>query len=259
MKDLLVADLLRIVWRPLARASGVVMIIAIMVAGVVVFVRSGGNHSFNPLTGVRTAMQDAAIPLALVGFVLGASLLGADYTSRALTTLCTWEPRRHRVLATRATACAAVTACLSLAALLLLTVALVPAALAHSTGDAPTATWYFSTVGLAVRCALLAAAVSVIGVACAAIGRSTVAAFISIAVYWLVVQQAALGLLPSIRRWLFVANAQSWVLATHHPSIGSPDASGAAHTVTTAGLLLLAIVLVLHVFATWTVRRRDLS
>jgi len=168
-------------------------------------------------------LRGATILLTLAGFVLGATLLGADYASRSLTMLLTWESRRPRVLGARAAACAAATACLALVALALLCVALLPAALAHGDGAALTGGWYLSMVGLALRCALLAAAAAAIGVSRAAIGRSTAAALAIIAIYWIAVERTALGIGQWLSRWLFVALAQSWVAAGPGSSGTSPS------------------------------------
>ena len=180
-------------------------------SGVVVFFKSGGRHPFDAVTGLPAGFGSAAVLLTLVGFVLGATLVGADYASRALTTLFTWEPRRSRVLAARAAACATVAGCASLAALALLCLVLLPAAIAHGSGPALTGSWYVSMAGLALRCALLAAATSAIGVSCAAIGRSTPAALAIIVVYWIAVERTAIGIGTWLSRWLFVALARSWV------------------------------------------------
>jgi hypothetical protein len=258
MIDLFAADLYRILWRPFTRALGVVVVIAIAITGVTVFVKSGGRHPFNTRTGLPAGLGSATILLALAGFVLGATLFGADYASRALTTLLTWEPRRRRVLAARAASCAAVTTCASLTALALLCVALLPAALAHGSGAVPTGGWYLSMAGLALRCALLAAAASAIGVSCAAIGRSTPAALAIIAVYWIAAERTALGIGQWLSRWLLVALAQSWVAAGPRSSEAPPDSQGADHAIVTSGLLLLAVVIALHALATWILTRRDI-
>jgi hypothetical protein len=257
MIDLLAADVHRVLWRPLVRALGIISITVIGIVGVVVFVHSGQEHPFDPLTGLRNALADAATPLALAGFILGASLLGADYASHALATLLVWEPRRSRVLASRAVACATVTTGASLAILALLLVALLPAALVHGTGPAPTATWYLSVAGLAVRCALLAAAVSVIGVSVAAIGRSTAAALAAAGVYVLVIERTAMGVAPSLGRWLVVADAISWVSLSRQPTMPGGHTNG--HTVVTAGLLLIAGVVALFGLATAVLKHRDVA
>ena len=258
MIELFAADLQRLLWRPFARALGLAAVILIAVTGVIVFLKSGGTHPFNPLTGLRAASGTAGAALAFAGFVLGASSFGADEASRALTTLLTWEPRRPRVLASRAAACAALTACVSLAVLALLCLALLPAALARGTGAVPTGGWYLSMAGLALRCALLAAVASAIGVSCAAIGRSTLAALAILAVYLIAVERAVFAFEPSVSRWLFLTNAQSWLAIDPRSSVVGPGAQGAGHAIVTAGLLLLAVVLALHALATWMLAHQDI-
>ena len=259
MIDLFAADLNRILWRPFTRALGVVVIVAIAITGVTVFVKSGGRHPFDTRTRLPAGLGSATILLTLAGFVLGATLFGADYASRALTTLLTWEPRRSRVLAARAASCAAGTACASLAALALLCVALLPAALAHGSGAVLTGGWYLSMAGLALRGALLAAAASAIGVSCAAIGRGTPAALAIIAVYWIAVERTAIGIGQWLSRWLFVAVAESWVAAAPRSSTVVRGDQGAGHEIVTSGLLLLAVVLALHALASRMLDRRDIA
>jgi hypothetical protein len=259
MTALLVADLRRILWRPMTRALSIAAIVAIIAAGAIVFLRTGAPHPFDPLTGLRTALEAAAIPLALAGFVLGGSLLGADYTSRALTTLLTWEPRRSRVLVARAATCAGFTACSSFALLVVLAVALLPATAFHGTGHALPTSWYLSMVGLAARCALLAAAASVMGMSCAAIGRSTTAALVSFGVYLLIVERTAVSVVPSVGRWLLVSDAVSWIDANPHSGIGGSGGNVADHGVAVAGLLLLGGVITLSALASWALRKRDFN
>lgn len=257
MMDLLAADVQRLRWRALTAGLCLAALVVVSAAGVIEFVHSA-KHPFNPITGFRGAFIIAATPLALAGFCLGASLLGADYTSRALTTLLTWEPRRSRVLSARAIASALVAAGLSLATLLALTLALLPTALAHGTGVHLTTSAFASASATALRCALLAAAASVAGVSLAALGRSTAAAIAGLMVY-LVVEQAANGLTPSVWRWLIVADSLSWMTAGPHIGGGARGGSLRGHTVTTAGLLLLGAVVVVHTLAAVVLSRRDIG
>ena len=246
--DLLAADLRRVTWRPLARGLGLVAVIAVAASGVIAAVRSG-QHPFNLRTGLPSAYEHAAGPLALAAFVLGASLFGADYASRTFTTTLTWEPRRHRLLASRAAASATTAGCAALATLALLTAALMPAALIHHVGafgGLP------SLALLAARCAALAAAAAVLGVACAALTLSTVGALVSLAGYWLLAQLSLAGLWPASGHWLLLANAQSWIQAGHH-------AAAAGHSALVAGPVLLTTVLLLHATATWRLTHHDIN
>ncbi len=259
--SLFAADLHRISWRPLTRTLGLSLLAAIVAAGVIVYARTGGQHPFDSRAAVRNAVEEAALPLTLAGFVLGASLLGGDYTSRALSTLLTWEPRRHRVLAARTIACATVTGAASLAAVLLLLAALTPAALAHSNtgGGTLTTGWYLSLAGLTIRCALLAAAGATIGVSCAAIGRSTTAALAAAGIYLLLIERTLIGVAPTTGRWLLITDATSWLAAHPHRATAGPSAALTGHTAVTAGLLLLAVALAMHTLATWTLHHHDIA
>lgn len=65
---------------------------------------SGTDDRRFELVDLKGALQGVTAPLVIVAWLLGASAIGADWQSRTLTTLLTWEPRRARVLATKALA-----------------------------------------------------------------------------------------------------------------------------------------------------------
>ena len=163
------------------------------------------------------------------------------------------------MLAARAAACAAVTSVAALAILAVLTIALLPTAFAHGVRTSPSGPWYLSMAGLAVRCALLAAAASVVGVSFAAVGGSTAAALAGAGVYALLIEQAAIAIAPSIGRWLLRADALSWIAINPHPTISGPAGDTHGHTVITAGLLLLATVVVVQALATTVLKHRDIT
>lgn len=259
MIDLFAADLRRIRWRLMTTVLALVGGVVIVAVGIVDFQHTA-KHPFDQHTGIPNAFATFTGPVVLATFIFGASLLGADYTSRALTTLLTWEPRRARVLFSRAATCAAVTFCASLAAMALLVLALLPAALVHGTGVHGTGhgTPYASIAALATRSALLAAAASAIGVSCAAIGRSTTAALIGSLVYLVVIERALVAVAPDVGRWLLINDSLSWVAASANASNG-PGGVGPGHTIATAGLLLLVGVVGMHLLATLVLRRRDVT
>jgi ABC-2 type transport system permease protein len=252
MIDLFAADLRRIWWRPMAVVVAFVVIIFTLAVGVVVFQHTA-KHPFDMRTGLPNAVATFTSPLVLVGFAFGATMLGADYTSRAFTTLLTWEPRRARLLFSRAATCAAVTFCASVAALILLILVLLPAAAAHGTGHGAA---YGSLAALITRSALLAAAACAIGVSCAAIGRSTAVAVIGAVLYLGVVEQLLISQAPDVGRWLLVNASLSWIAASPNASNG-PGGAGPGHTIATSGLILLVGVVALHALANFILGRRD--
>jgi ABC-2 type transport system permease protein len=254
MTDLLAADLQRILWRPMTRGLAGGWVPGAVAVGVIIFVHTA-RYPFAAGEDLRAAAAAAVIPLAFACYILGASALGADYTSRALTTLLTWEPRRRLVLASRACASALVTAVLTLVLQLVLIVALLPSAIAHGAGGAPDASWYLSMAAMMLRCALFTAAMSVIGVAAAAIGRSTAAAVIGIVAYLIVIEYAAVEAAPSFARWLLFTDAISWVGQNSHTTVGAP----VGHTVITGGLLLAGGTVAVFAIASRIFDRRDVT
>lgn len=253
MIDLLAADLRRIMWRMMTHVIAIVSVVVIAAVGAVDFHHTT-KHPFDLRTGLPNAIATFTGPVVLAAFIFGASLLGADYTSRSLTTLLTWEPRRARLLLSRAVTCAAFTFCASLVAIALLVLALLPSAFAHPTGHG---TPYASVVALATRSALLSAAASAIGVSLAAIGRSTAAALIGALVYLVVIERLAVALIPDVGRWLLLNDSLSWIAASANASDG-PGGVGPGHTIATSGLLILVGVVGIHALATWMLRHRDI-
>src|SRR6185437_9035529 len=108
MIDLLAADLRRIMWRMMTHVIAIVSVVVIAAVGAVDFHHTT-KHPFDLRTGLPNSIATFTGPVVLAAFIFGASLLGADYTSRSLTTLLTWESRRARLLLSRAVTCAAFT------------------------------------------------------------------------------------------------------------------------------------------------------
>ena len=258
MRDLLAADLQRLRYRSLTRVLLVVAFALGVAAGVIEFVHTA-KHPFDPASGFGGAIINAATPLVVAGLLLGASMLGADYTSRALTTLLTWEPRRARVVGSRSLACAGVAGGISLVALVFVALCMVPSALFHSTGVTPSVGQLVSAGGDALRCSLLVAASAAAGVSLAALTRSTAAAIGVLVVYLVLVEQAAVSLVPSIGRWMLIADALSWVNPGSTSQLGGKGGPAHGHTLIVDGLLLLGAVLALHAVATAVFNRVDIG
>ena len=81
--------------------------------------------------------------------------------------------------------------------LLALILALLPAASVHGNGGVLDGAWYLSMAAMTLRCVFFTAAMSIIGVSAAAIGRSTTAAVIGIVLYFVLIEYTAVQAAPS--------------------------------------------------------------
>jgi ABC-2 type transport system permease protein len=142
---------------------------------------------FNFRQEAESTIYVAAAILCLFGFVVGASFVGAEWTSGGITNLLLWQPRRVPVLLTKlATAMGAVTAIgvgyLSVWTGVMWTIAVTRGV----TGD-PTSGFWQSLSLLGVRTLILTMGAAAAGFALASLGRHTALALgvgIGYAVVW---------------------------------------------------------------------------
>ena len=87
----------RLVWAVTAIAAGL-----IFVSLVTATIRSDPSGNGLRLTDLNGLIQGMSTLVGLLGVVLGASLVGADWSAGSMATLLTWEPRRLAVFAVRA-------------------------------------------------------------------------------------------------------------------------------------------------------------
>src|SRR5207249_5031558 len=80
---------------------------------------------------LKGVLQGVSGVLAIVGWALGASLVGAELASRGMTTQLTWETRRWRVFGAKAVVAMAAVALLAAASLVALVFVMLPALAAH--------------------------------------------------------------------------------------------------------------------------------
>ncbi len=205
------------------------------------------------LADLRGIVQGTTAPLVVVAWLIGASSIGADWQSRTITTILTWEPRRTRVLLAKAAASAVVACCFALVAGALLVAALLPSAYLHGTTAGTGGGWLRSLFGVLLRGTGLVAVGAVLGFSVASIGRNTAAALGIGFGYFLVFENVVGGFLADYRRWLLLGNAIVF--------IAGEDEGGevVGRTVLEAGVYLAAVALVLLVAATLVFRRRDVA
>ena len=204
------------------------------------------------LRRIQSVLRGASGVLALMTWVVGATLIGAEHQSRSLTTTLTVEPRRLRLFGAKASVAVGLGLVLTVGALVLTALALVPAATLHG---APTAgePGFRTLAGVVARGAGLAAITALVGFSLASLGRSTAAALGVGFAYLVVFENVLGGISPERRRWLLVGNAM--VL------ISGGDAGGEVpgRSLAAAGLFLAAVAAAWLVGAGAAFRTREVA
>jgi ABC-type transport system involved in multi-copper enzyme maturation permease subunit len=188
--------------------------------------------------------------LIVIALVFGATFIGAEWHHRTMTVALTWESRRARVALSKIAACAAVVFVATVAIQVLLSGALVPAAVFRGTMEGTTAAWLGQTVGVGLRIAVVASFAASLGAALAFIARNTAFA-IGVSFLWLAILEGIVrGTRPGWARWLIGDNVASFVDA---------GTTGAVRSASGAGLLLSLYVVGLGWIAVASFRRRDVA
>jgi ABC-2 type transport system permease protein len=189
---------------------------------------------------VNDLLKGAGGILALIAWVIGASLMGAEQQSRSITTTLTFAPRRNRVFATKAAVAVGVAAAWALATLSLVLAALLPAAILHG-APALGEPGNLAIAGVILRGVGLAAITATMGFALASIGRNTAAALGVGFAYILVIENILGDSIAGWRRWLLLGNVIVFVTGKTTSDVAGRSVVGAAiFLVAIAGGLLVA-------------------
>jgi len=202
---------------------------------------------------LKGILQGVSGGLAVLGWALGASLVGAEFASRGMTTLLTWESRRGRVFVAKAVAVLVAMAVFSLVALVLTALAMWPALAFHGAPlRASDPTWW-TLAGTIWRGVALGTIAAGVGFAIATIGRNTAAALGAGFAYVIVFENIVGSSLERWRRWLLLGNVIVFV---------SGENSGGevpGRSVTGAGVFLAAVALTFLIAAASVFHRRDVA
>lgn len=154
--------------------------------------------------------------LALFGFLVGASFIGAELTSGGMTNLLLWRPQRATVLGTKlGTVVAAVLAVSVVSTVVYMGAFRMIAEVNGLPGELDAAFWG-DLVLRAVRGLALVAGATVIGFSVATLGRHTAAAVGAIAAYaivWEIGARVVLQVIEAARpdQWMFSTYLGAWM------------------------------------------------
>ena len=156
---------------------------------------------------LRGVLQGVSGALAVIAWALGASLVGAEFASRSMTTLLTWETRRGRVFVAKAVAAVAALTVFALLVLVLVSLAMWPALALHgapAAAERPLAG--DDRRHVIARGVALSALAAAMGFAIATIGRNTAAALGAGFAYIIVLENILGSSIARWRRWLLLGN-----------------------------------------------------
>lgn len=259
---LLAVEVRRLLSRRLLRILALLAVAAIVVGCIIVAIRSRAPTSGElaiarqtfELTAVRELLLGLAAAFAILGLLLGATSIGAEWHAGTMTTLLTWEPRRIRVGLAKAASCAALCFLAVLGLEILLAGLLAGVAATRGSTVGADGTWLADTLGIAVRAAAIASAMSLVGYALASIGRNTAAALGAGFVYFAVVEGLIRGLRPQWQPWLLGENSALFIEGG-----GSTLAFDLGHSSIAAGALIGVYALAALLIGVVALRGRDIS
>ena len=210
-----------------------------------------------------------AVACSALAFLVGATFVGAEWSSRSMVSLLFWEPRRGRVLGAKALVVAGASVVLGvIGQVAWLVAAQLLQAVAGDDRPLPDDFWS-ELAGVAGRGVLLTALVGLLGFGLTNLVRNTGAALGVAFVYLAIAENAARALLPRSQPWLITENVAallqprglSIVLDWNPPPGALPNWQPEEYLVTNlhAGLLLGAVTAVVAGAGIWLFHRRDVS
>ena len=160
-----------------------------------------------PAGGIAVAVASAAL-----AFVLGATYVGAEWSSRSMVALLFWEPRRFKVMRVKLGVLIGAAALLAVAGQALWWgTALVMARYLGRTGALPD-DFYADLLGQQGRAVLLVVVAALLGFGLSNLVRNTGAALGVGFVYFAIVETAIRGVRPRWQEWLLTDNMVALVL-----------------------------------------------
>lgn len=213
---------------------------------------SADDPRFHP-NRLRGVLQGVSGALAVIAWGLGASLVGAEFASRSMTTLLTWETRRGRVFVAKAVAAVAALTVFALLVLVLVSLAMWPALALHGGPLRPNDPTLATLAGTIARGTALSALAAAMGFAIATIGRNTAAALGAGFAYIIVLENILGSSIARWRRWLLLGNVIVFISGENNAG----EVTG--RTVTAAAIFLTAVAVTLLASAAGAFYRRDVA
>lgn len=217
----------------------------------------------------RGGLVAVATATAGLAFLLGATYVGAEWSTRSMVALLFWEPRRLKVMGTKLAVLAGASALLAVVSQAVwLLVARVSLAPTRGTTDVPDGTWG-ELVAASGRGVVLVVLFGLLGFGIANLLRGTAASFGFAFVWFVIAENLLRGLVPSVRPYLLSESAVALLTqggSTIYVEQPTVDATGGMTTSgevvvsnLQGGLVLTAVVAAVVGLGVLLFARRDLD
>jgi ABC-2 type transport system permease protein len=210
------------------------------------------------LSSLPGILKGSSFLLIVMGLVIGASMVGADWQNGTMGTLLTWEPRRVRLLLSRAVVVAGSVFLLAVLLQSVLSLGILVAASMRGSTIGTGGQFVHSVVGVNLRIGVMAALISLVGVAVSTVGRTTAASLGAVFVYLALVESLLHGLVPRIARWLLSVNTAVFVDGRAQ-DISDSSSRSIVVTPGHATFVVIAYAVILMAVATAFFRSRDVT
>ncbi|RIJ76301.1 hypothetical protein D1871_12770 [Nakamurella silvestris] len=226
---------------------------------------------FDP-TMIADYTMAVGVAVALAGFVLGATTIGAEWSSKNIVAWLFFEPRRLRLMGAKLAVLLAVLLILAVIAQLiwLVTAKLLLAyrGIGVADLDPPIPDFWPHALQVQLRAALLVIPAGLLGFGLANMIRNTAAAFGIAFGYFVVVEAVLSWLSPGLQRFQFTTGLIAWVheggITVSGDDVYQPEYQGFfpeqihisnAH----GGWVILGYAAVIAAVSMWMFRRRDIT
>lgn len=211
-----------------------------------------GDSPAFPYRDFTWMLRGLGMPLVMLGWLLGASAIGAEWANRTMTTTLTWESRRGRVLGAKILAGGLVSFAWIFLLSLLFAAAMYPAGRFEGSMVGVDLSWWLGLARIALSISAVAAIASALAASIATVGRHTAAALGAGFVYLAVVESLVRAYRPGWVDWLIGDNAALVM-------VGPEEVTHLSHSQAAALLLLLAYAGVFFLGALKIFGKRDLA
>jgi ABC-2 type transport system permease protein len=148
---------------------------------------------------------------SIMGLVVGASVVAVSWQTGTISTILTWEPRRHLWFGSRVIVIAAGVLVMTLGIVAFLSTGLAGAAILRGSTFGTDGAWWADVLSTSLRIGVAASISAVIGAGVAAVGRHTAAALGVVFVWTAVIEGLIRGLRPKWTPWLLGDNLGSFL------------------------------------------------